>query len=306
METKAGTLLVTRLGILLGAMLIMLLTCGVLQGFVNAAGSLSPRDAILLNSALQAILVFMVPAWVCARYTTQYPLHWLKVRGHLSWCSFAWAVLLLCVALPMVNGLVEWNKSWKFPSSWAAIEHQLKEWEEGAATVTEILLGDKSVTGLVSGIIVVGIITGLGEEAFFRGGIQRVLTVSGLNRHIAVWTAAALFSAIHFQFYGFVPRMVLGALCGYLYLCSGSLWVAAFAHALNNSAVVWAAWLGARGDAPNWLERIGTGPGGEWIATASAVMTAGIILILLKRHGKETYSPGGNRTQGDHIGDTQG
>ena len=56
--------------------------------------------------------------------------------------------------------------------------------------------------------------------------------------HVGIWLAAALFSAIHLQFYGFVPRMLLGALFGYLYIWTGNLWVPMLAHFFNNGFAV--------------------------------------------------------------------
>jgi hypothetical protein len=58
------------------------------------------------------------------------------------------------------------------------------------------------------------------------------------NIHVAIWISAFFFSAIHVQFFGFVPRMLLGALFGYLYYWSGNLWVPMFAHFVNNGFAV--------------------------------------------------------------------
>jgi membrane protease YdiL (CAAX protease family) len=40
------------------------------------------------------------------------------------------------------------------------------------------------------------------------------------------------------QFYGFIPRMLLGAVFGYLVIYSGSIWAAVLAHFVNNSLAV--------------------------------------------------------------------
>lgn len=116
---------------------------------------------------------------------------------------------------------------------------------------------------------------------FFRAGLQKALTSSGLNHHLAIWTAAFIFSAVHFQFFGFVPRLLLGALFGYLYCYTGSIWIAATAHALNNSLVVLSAWLTARGVVDVRFDEIGTGGEYGWLfALASAVLTTGFIIYL--------------------------
>ena len=55
------------------------------------------------------------------------------------------------------------------------------------------------------------------------------------NIHLSIWASAIIFSAIHFQFYGFIPRLLLGALFGYLYYWSGNLLIPMFAHFVNNA-----------------------------------------------------------------------
>ena len=84
----------------------------------------------------------------------------------------------------------------------------------------------------------IGVLPAIGEEVLFRGVLQRKLTEHWVNPHLAIWVAAALFSAIHVQFYGFLPRLLLGALFGYLYYWSGSLLIAIFAHFVNNGVMV--------------------------------------------------------------------
>jgi membrane protease YdiL (CAAX protease family) len=76
------------------------------------------------------------------------------------------------------------------------------------------------------------------EEVLFRGGLQRILATRPMNIHIAIWISAFIFSAIHFQSFGFFPRLIIGAFFGYLAYWSGSLWIAVIAHAVNNSTVI--------------------------------------------------------------------
>jgi membrane protease YdiL (CAAX protease family) len=81
---------------------------------------------------------------------------------------------------------------------------------------------------------VIAVLPGIGEELLFRGFLQNLLKRIFKNDHVAIWVAAVLFSAIHFQFYGFIPRMLLGALFGYIYVWSGNLLYPIIAHFVNN------------------------------------------------------------------------
>jgi hypothetical protein len=58
------------------------------------------------------------------------------------------------------------------------------------------------------------------------------------SRHLAVWVTSLIFSLVHFQFYGFLPRLFLGALLGYLFLYTGNLWIPILFHFINNATVL--------------------------------------------------------------------
>src|SRR5690606_1514724 len=100
---------------------------------------------------------------------------------------------------------------------------------------------------LILGILVIGVLAGIGEEYLFRGILQPKLQIYTGNAHAGIWITAIIFSTIHFQFYGFLPRMMLGALFGYLYLYSGSLVYPILAHILDNTFTVVAVYLNKLG-----------------------------------------------------------
>jgi hypothetical protein len=72
----------------------------------------------------------------------------------------------------------------------------------------------------------------------FRGVIQTIFVRWTKNTHAAVWITAILFSAFHMEFFGFLPRLLLGVFFGYFVAWSGSIWTGVWAHFLNNSTVV--------------------------------------------------------------------
>jgi membrane protease YdiL (CAAX protease family) len=114
----------------------------------------------------------------------------------------------------------------------------MREKEDQLAILTKFLTTYDKFGQLLVALFVVVLLPALGEEVLFRGIIQRKLIAQLGNFHLAIWISAAIFSAIHFQFYGFLPRMLLGALFGYLYYWTGSLWIAIFAHFINNGFVL--------------------------------------------------------------------
>src|SRR5690606_12799644 len=111
----------------------------------------------------------------------------------------------------------------------------LKEMEKAAAEITEFLATSDTLPQLLMNILVIGVIAGIGEELIFRGVVLRKLLKGLNNTHVAVWLSAIIFSAIHFQFYGFLPRAMLGALFGYLYVWTGNIRIPIAAHIFNNT-----------------------------------------------------------------------
>jgi membrane protease YdiL (CAAX protease family) len=134
-----------------------------------------------------------------------------------------------------ISPIVEWNVSWKFPEFLKGFEAMAREKEDAAAKLTQIMTSFSSTGELMFGLIVIALLPAIGEELVFRGLAQNEFFRATNNIHVAIWTSAIIFSAIHFQFYGFVPRLLLGALFGYLYYWSGNLLIPMFAHFFNNA-----------------------------------------------------------------------
>lgn len=144
-------------------------------------------------------------------------------------------VVILIFSFMVVNTVfIDWNANIKLPESLAGVEKWANDLEESMKVLTEYLTEFDSVGYFLLAVFVIAVIPGVGEELLFRGFLQNLLKRIFKNDHAAIWVAAFLFSAIHFQFYGFIPRMLLGALFGYLYVWSGNLLVPIVAHFLNN------------------------------------------------------------------------
>jgi uncharacterized protein len=134
-----------------------------------------------------------------------------------------------------ISPIVEWNVNWKFPEFLKSFETMAREKEDAAAKLTQIMTNFNSTGELMFGLIVIALLPAIGEELVFRGFAQNEFFRASKNIHFSIWTSAIIFSAIHFQFYGFVPRLLLGALFGYLYYWSGNLLIPMFAHFFNNA-----------------------------------------------------------------------
>lgn len=157
-------------------------------------------------------------------------------------------VIMLVIAFMPLNGLIiQWNQGLEFPETLAPIERWMRAKEDERGELTKYLTTFTTPGQLVLAIFVIAVLPAIGEEVLFRGVLQRRFTdwMSG-NPHVGIWLAAAVFSAIHMQFYGFFPRLLLGALFGYLYFWAGNLWVPILAHFINNGFTVLMVYLRQR------------------------------------------------------------
>ena len=119
-------------------------------------------------------------------------------------------------------------------------------------------------------IFLIAFIPAMGEELFFRGALQGALRDwKGIKT--AIWITAIVFSAIHLQFYGFVPRMLLGAFFGYLIFWSNSIWPAVLAHFVNNVMAVIFYYFKYNGYKLPDIDTIGTG-NTLWLGIASGAI----------------------------------
>lgn len=133
-----------------------------------------------------------------------------------------------------ISPIAEWNMTFQFPEVMKEFGSWAREQEDKLMEMTKLLTGFDSLGEFIFGLVVIAVIPGIGEELVFRGLIQRELWRGTKNVHIAIWVSAFLFSAIHVQFFGFVPRLLLGALFGYLYYWSGNLLIPMIAHFFHN------------------------------------------------------------------------
>jgi len=196
------------------------------------------RMALLFIQALGGGLSFWLGGYLYIRFIDRAT---LRTEQQIANTKFNLSLLVIPVLLGFiaVNSLViYWNSQIQFPEFMSGFEEYAKRTEAETMRLTTYLTAFENVYEYIAGIIVIGIFAGIGEEYLFRGILQPKLHQYTGNAHLGIWISAFIFSAIHIQFYGFFPRMLLGALFGYLYLYSGSLFYPILAHILNNSLTV--------------------------------------------------------------------
>lgn len=145
---------------------------------------------------------------------------------------------MIFAIMPLNSILAEWNAGLKLPESLSALEQMIKDMQESASAMIEKFVSVDTIGGLILNLFMIAGLAALGEELLFRSIIQTSLIKICKNAHVGILIASAIFSFIHLEFYGFVPRLILGMLLGYMFYFSSSIWVPMLMHFLNNGTVV--------------------------------------------------------------------
>lgn len=186
---------------------------------------------------LQGIGLFIIPAFIIGYIFHTKALVYLKynpVKNRLVGLT----IFIFLASIPLINSVAVFNQNMQFPDWLSGLERWMQEKEAGALELTEAFLKMDTFGSLLFNIFMIGILPAVGEELIFRGVLQRIFAEWTKNIHWGIAIAAILFSAMHLQFYGFLPRMLLGIILGYLFYWSGSIWIPIIGHFVNNTAAI--------------------------------------------------------------------
>lgn len=231
--------LVVVLGILIGT--------GDINSLVNSGGSIYPEDTMMLYLLLgiSSIATFLLPALFLQIIEKRQVDYFPKESAHLG-KYLVLSLLFLLACNPAMELVSRWNMEMTLPESFQGMEAWMRGKEDEMAELTEKLVMVESLEYLLLNLFVMAVIPAIVEEFYFRGALQKIFIRLFKNVHVAIWVTAIIFSAIHVQFYGFFPRMLLGLIFGYAFLWSRNIWVPVFAHFLNNASVTLIAYFYAR------------------------------------------------------------
>ena len=231
---------------------------------------------------IQTLSLFLLPALLCAWVWEEKhrPFHWLRMDKMISWRVVGLAALVMVCAIPGINLLADLNNRIVLPECLSSLEQFFRQMEEEAALLTKRFMQADNVWVMMINMGLMAVLPALAEEISFRGVLQQLL--SGMRTHVAIWLTAVIFSAIHMQFYGFIPRMLMGALFGYVFVWTGSLWVPIVMHFVNNGMAVLVYYiLSLQGVAmeTNYADTLGAGT--TWWLGIISLLTVGILLRVL-------------------------
>jgi membrane protease YdiL (CAAX protease family) len=233
----------------------------------------------------QHLGMFIIPSVIFAMLVSK---SWVKYLGFKRpdlKVAIAGALIMIS-SLPLINALSWLNQLVQFPESLAGIEQVFVGMEESAAELTKAITETDSLSILIFNLLLVAIIPALGEEMIFRGLVLPIFKKWTGKLHLAVWLSALLFSAMHMQFFGFLPRLVLGAVLGYLYVWSRSLWVPILAHFTNNALALILIFYMAKGDISKEVDEFNPGATDLIWLVISLVVLGGLFGYIYRKYAK--------------------
>ena len=243
---------------------------------------------IKIGQGISSAFIFIVPPIILFVVTRQRPMYYLGFRKPNPVWMLLIGVLLMFVSLPLTNLLTSWNEKMNMGAFFSALQDIMRELEDTASDLTERMLQVDTIGGLLLNLLVIALIPAIGEELTFRGVLQQVLT-KRFNVHVAVFLSAFIFSFIHFQFFGLLPRMFLGLLLGYLFYYSGSIWTNILMHFVNNGAAVVVSYLQYKNHIDVDVDNFGA-TDSVWVLLASLIVTVGLIVLsakINKKYGRQ-------------------
>lgn len=225
--------------------------------------------------------LFIIPALLFSWIVSVKPGAFLRIELSPNALMIFISLLILVTAYPFVYWLLQINKELSLPYWADRVEAWMHESEASAERLTKLFLDVYSTRHYLFNLFMIAVVPAIAEELFFRGALQTLLHRWTKNGNAAVWITAVLFSALHLQFFGFLPRLFLGVLFGYMVLFGRSLWLAIAAHFINNATAVTVAWFYRRGWISADYDQVIYLAGSAWMF-AGLFITAILFFVMYK------------------------
>ncbi|MDR2765734.1 MAG: CPBP family intramembrane metalloprotease [Tannerella sp.] len=209
----------------------------IFSGFCTYPGD-EPVWVLQLMQLMSSVFMILIPSLFTAWLCSEHPGGFLYLRGWPDARMLGWVTLTVLLISPAISLTSYLNMQLHLPDSMAPLEAWMREMEELVVEALSKMTAEKGLFPLLMNLVVMALFAALTEEFLFRGALFSILRRTIWNPHTVIWLIAVIFSAIHCQFYGFLPRMLLGAYLGYLLYWTKNIWIPIFAHFLNNALAV--------------------------------------------------------------------
>jgi len=260
-----------------------------ISAFVSNPVTIEAISFLKFYQVINQVGIFILPTFIFSFLVSRDSFNYLTLNRTPKFISIMLGGLIIYSILPFNNYIDEINRQINLPDFLSGVEDWMLEKENQANKITKIFLNADTISGLFVNVFVVALIPAIGEELLFRGVLLKLFNNIFKNIHVAVILSAVVFSAIHLQFYGFLPRALLGILLGYLFVFTGSIWVPIFAHFLNNASSVLIYYLHQNGYIKISMDNFGSSSNTVYII-GSLLMSIWLLMMIYQKEGADKYS----------------
>jgi len=281
-------ILVSLFGLVVG-MLYFDLSLTEISAFVANPVTSQAVSFLKFYQVINQIGIFILPVLVFSFLVSNDSFNYLTLNKVPRLISILLGGMIIYSILPFNNYIDEFNRQIILPDFLSGMEDWMFEKESQAKKITEMFLNANTISGLLLNIFIVALVPAIGEELLFRGVLLKLFNNLFKNIHIAVILSAIIFSAIHLQFYGFLPRALLGILLGYLFVFTRSIWVPIFAHFLNNASSVLIYYLHQNGYIKVSMDNFGESTSIVYII-GSLLISIWLLMMIYQKEGVDRSS----------------
>lgn len=262
---------------------ILLVVFGTVFGSVFASAvmlmcpdSLTDVTGLRVAQICSQVAGFVMPPLFYAVLVKPEPLGYLGFRKMPIWALLG--IVAMFTALPFNNLLTEWNEGFTLPETMAGLEEYFRKAQDMADDLMTKFLEVGSIGGLIANILMIAALAAIGEELLFRSVIQPFMIRICRNAFVGILVTSVLFSAMHFEFYGFIPRIVLGIILGYMFYLTGSIWSSMLMHFVNNATIVMLYYLNFNSIIAVDVEKFGSSDN-VFVIAGSLLVTVAIFVV---------------------------
>ncbi|NDW08161.1 CPBP family intramembrane glutamic endopeptidase [Dysgonomonas sp. 520] len=257
----------------------------------NPSAIVSSALLMRVNQFVQTTFMFFIPALLWGYLFNKKTSEGLKINKAPALSFVLVGIALIIIVQPLINLTAYYNDRLVLPEFLSSLEVKLRTMEESNAFLMQKLLSENSTYNIIANIFIIAIVAGIYEEFFFRGALQQIFKKIIGNYHVTVWVMAVIFSAVHMQFFGFVPRVILGAILGYLFVWSGNLWVPIIVHVFNNAWAVIMSYVYGIEVMSVTSQTLGVGDT-LWASAISLILTFIVMFYLAKKYLRKSIESG--------------
>ena len=223
--------------------LLLIVFISMLFSLLISAGIMALFDSnnMVVMKSVQGIVqifTFMLPAIFFLKINKVEIKSFLGFDVKLPWKITLLSFLLFAAVIPMVDWLMIVNDGFVFPEWMSGFEARMQSMQKMNEELIIKFLSVNNIGALLFNIFIIALIPAIGEELIFRGVLQKLLVNKMRSAHLAIIITSVIFSALHFEFYAFLPRIILGMVLGYTFYYTGNIIIPMLIHFINNAVSV--------------------------------------------------------------------